>query len=81
MTSYLAVTGHWLTKEWQLRSELLSFSEIEGSHSGENLGEELYDVLIKFHIANKVHSSSISCCMSLIHMDIRCRMSRPIMLV
>lgn len=54
MTAYLAVTGHWITREWQLRSEILSFSELEGSHSGENMGEELYVVLEKYNITHKV---------------------------
>jgi hypothetical protein len=54
MTAYLAVTGHWLTAEWQLRSELLSFSEIDGSHSGENMAEELYSVLKEYNITHKV---------------------------
>jgi len=60
MTSYLGVTAHWLTQDWQLCSELLSFSEIEGSHSSENLGEELYNVLKKFKISDKVGSRSIT---------------------
>jgi len=54
MTAYLAVTGHWLTEDWKLHSELLSFSELEGSHSGENIGEELYNVLKKYGINHKV---------------------------
>jgi hypothetical protein len=54
MTSYLAVTAHWMTREWELRSELMSFSEVEGSHSGENLGAEMYEVLKKFGIRGKV---------------------------
>jgi hypothetical protein len=57
MTSYLAITAHWITREWELRSELMSFSELEGSHSGENLGEEIYAVLNKFGIKDKVHMS------------------------
>jgi len=61
MTSYLGVTVHWLTQDWQLCSELLSFLEIEGSHSGENLGEELYNVLKKFQISNKVVARFITC--------------------
>jgi hypothetical protein len=60
MTSYLAVTGHWITREWYLRSELLSFSELEGSHSGENIGEELYNIMGNFGIQDKIHESAIS---------------------
>jgi hypothetical protein len=54
MTAYLAVTGHWITSEWKLHSKLLAFSELEGSHSGENIGEELYKVLKKYGIRHKV---------------------------
>jgi len=45
MTSYLAITGHWLSSEWELLSELLSFSELNGSHSGENIRQEFYKFL------------------------------------
>lgn len=61
MTSYLAITAHWITQEWELRSDLMAFSEIEGSHTGENLGEELYDALNKYGICNKVSKLSHFC--------------------
>jgi hypothetical protein len=64
MTSYLAVMGYWMTREWQLCSKLLSFSEVLGSHTGENLNEELYDVLDKFSISNKVDSSFAMLCVA-----------------
>ncbi|KAG0703365.1 hypothetical protein DFH29DRAFT_761920, partial [Suillus ampliporus] len=51
--SYLAITAHWMSEHWQLQSELLSFSEIQGSHSGENLGTELYNILKQFGICDK----------------------------
>jgi hypothetical protein len=54
MTAYLAVMAHWLTEDWQLRSELLAFSELGGSHSGENIGQELYNVAYKYDIEDKV---------------------------
>jgi hypothetical protein len=34
MIAYLALMAHFITDDWQLQSELLSFSELEGSHSG-----------------------------------------------
>jgi hypothetical protein len=54
MKAYLAVTSHWISQDWKLCSELLSFKELEGSHSGENIGMELYKVLDKFGIKDKV---------------------------
>jgi hypothetical protein len=60
MTSYLAITGHWIDTEYKLRSELLAFSEIDGSHSGENIAHELLKVLKRYNIQEKVsvHSGS-----------------------
>jgi len=60
MTSYLAVTGHWIMHEWHLFSELLSFLELEGSHSGENIREELYNIMGKLGIRDKVNESVLS---------------------
>ena len=57
MTSYLAVTAHWLMKEWDLQSKLVAFSELNGIHSGENISGELYKVLKKYDICHKVPSS------------------------
>ncbi|CAG8697217.1 811_t:CDS:2, partial [Cetraspora pellucida] len=35
--SFLAITGHWITKDWVLQNSLLDFMNILGPHSGENL--------------------------------------------
>lgn len=73
MTSYLAAMGHWLTAEWQLCSELISFAEIEGSHSGENMGQILYDILDQYNIRDKVklfNSDFCKCNLSLFRLKI-----------
>lgn len=54
MIAYLAVTAHFFTADWELRSELLSFSELQGRHTGENISEELYNVIKEFGIQDKV---------------------------
>ena len=54
MITYLAVTAHFFTADWELRSELLSFSELQGRHTGENISEELYNVIKEFGIQDKV---------------------------
>jgi hypothetical protein len=56
MTAYLGIMAHWITADWELRSELLGFSELEGSHSGENIGHELHDLLQKFRTRDKVQN-------------------------
>lgn len=41
---YLSMTGHYIAgskespQDWELKSEQLSFTHIEGNHSGTNLG-------------------------------------------
>lgn len=54
MTAYFGMMVHFITNEWDLRSELLSFNELEGSHTGENQALHLYNVLRKFGILEKV---------------------------
>ena len=54
MIAYLAMTAHFFTADWELHSELLSFRELDSQHTGENISEELYDVIQKFSIQDKV---------------------------
>ncbi|GJE88702.1 hAT transposon family protein [Phanerochaete sordida] len=54
MTAYLAITAHYITVDWTLRSELLAFSELEGSHSGENMGQELHNAVTTHELENKL---------------------------
>ena len=56
--SYMAVTAHWMAKgsssRLELCSALIAFREVEGSHSGENLGQVLFDIVQDIGIAHKV---------------------------
>lgn len=61
MTAYLAVTIHWIDKDWCLCGEILSFTEIESSHSGENMSEILYNVFKSYGILDKVCISFLLC--------------------
>lgn len=45
LRAYIAVTIHYVDENWALISDLLSFAELPGSHSGEHMAEHLYDVL------------------------------------
>lgn len=54
MTAYFGMMVHFITNDWDLRSELLSFNELDGSHTGENQALHMYNVLRKFGILNKV---------------------------
>ena len=54
MKAYIAVTAHYIDKDWELQAELLTFEELEGSHTGENLTEVLYLILETHRIKSKV---------------------------
>jgi hypothetical protein len=54
MRAYIAVTTHYINDDWELKSELLAFEELEGSHTGENLAEVLYTILDLHRIKHKV---------------------------
>ena len=57
MTTYLGVTAHFLTADWELRSVLLVFRELQGCHTAENTTEVLYAIIKDFGIEGKVRSS------------------------
>lgn len=57
---YLSVTGHYITapasnpQEWELRSDQLAFTLLEGHHSGANIAQVLFQIIDKYGIQNKV---------------------------
>lgn len=54
MTAYLGITAHFLTADWELRSVLLAFAELQGRHTAENIAATLYSVIKDFGIEDKV---------------------------
>lgn len=54
MRAYIAVTVHYVDENWLLISDLLSFAELPGSHSGEHMAEHLHAVLSSVGGAKKV---------------------------
>lgn len=57
MTAYLCVTAHFVTAEWELRSVLLAFAELQGRHTAENTADVLYTIIKDFGIEGKVRCS------------------------
>jgi hypothetical protein len=53
-TSFLGITAHLITNEWELKSFLLDFIKIDGEHSGENIKDTFLKSLRKFNIESKV---------------------------
>ncbi len=56
--SFMAVTAHWMAKgssnQLELRSTLIAFQGVDGCHTGDNLGQILFDIIQDVGIAHKV---------------------------
>lgn len=54
----MAVTARWMEKggrnQLELCSALVAFREVDGCHSGDNLGHYLFDIIQNIGIAHKV---------------------------
>ena len=55
MTPYIAVTAHYVDKDWQLRRHLIAFRNLPGSHTGLNIATLLYNIICEYKIENKVY--------------------------
>jgi hypothetical protein len=51
----VAITGHWIDRDFHLHEALLTFKELTGSHTGENLASVIFDTLDGYNIAEKLH--------------------------
>lgn len=58
MVAYIGVTAHYITDDWELRAELLSFRDLPGSHTGENMAEVLYDILQVARIKDRLMNAT-----------------------
>ena len=52
---FLAITMHWITKNWKLQDSLLDFVDLLGAHSGENLCNAFVKSCNEFGILEKVN--------------------------
>ena len=48
--SYIAVTGHFVSSNWELRTYLLQAIKFPESHTAENIGDKLKKILSNFGI-------------------------------
>ena len=50
---YFSVTGHWIEEptltQWELKSGLLSFMQVNNAHNGEQLGQALFKIIEWVH--------------------------------
>ncbi|GBC12853.2 zinc finger BED domain-containing protein RICESLEEPER 2-like [Rhizophagus irregularis DAOM 181602=DAOM 197198] len=54
--SYMGITVHFIDNSWKLQQITLDFIELEGSHTGKNIAEELITVLNLYGISKKINS-------------------------
>ena len=52
---FLAITIHWITKDWELQDSLLDFIDLSGPHSDENLCNAFVKSCREFVILAKVN--------------------------
>lgn len=52
--SVLGVVAHYISKEGQLKHNVLALRELEGDHSGENQSRVVIDVILDFQIATNL---------------------------
>lgn len=50
----LGVIGHWVSTDFRYQERVLEFSELAGSHSGENMAETLQRMLVELQIEEKL---------------------------
>ncbi|KAJ6038619.1 hypothetical protein N7460_007336 [Penicillium canescens] len=50
----LGVIGHWVSTDFKYQERVLEFSELAGSHSGENMAETLQKMLVELRIEEKL---------------------------
>ena len=66
ITSFMAVTAHYIVREADtgrllLRSGLLAFRHIKGSHTGENLAGIFFKIICDMGILNRVSGTRLRC--------------------
>jgi hypothetical protein len=50
---YLAVTAHWIDSAWKMHEQIIGFPEIEGPHTGANIGSILADSLAEYGLLDE----------------------------
>jgi hypothetical protein len=50
----IAITAHWTSVEYTIKTSLLAIREVQGKHSGENISETVYDVAKEYNIVDRL---------------------------
>lgn len=61
---FFAVTAHWIQEpipgQWELKSGLIGFTQLNNAHNGERLGQALFKVIRRVGIEHKVSEAMLS---------------------
>ena len=52
--TFIALTGHWIGRDWQLKCVLLDFIQVQSLHTGEHLAGLLLETMRRLGILHKV---------------------------
>jgi hypothetical protein len=52
--SFLGISVHWISKNWELKNVILDFKKLNGPHSGENIANVFFNTIKEYNIATKV---------------------------
>jgi len=52
--AFLSITAAYIDENWKLHDVVIAFEQLHGSHSGENLGTVVFEVMRDLEIVQKV---------------------------
>lgn len=52
--AFLALTGSWITEDWEMVIALVDFIELTGTHSGANMAKSAFGTLEELDMKEKV---------------------------
>ena len=66
MTPYIAVTAHYVSRDWKPQRQLISFAELDGSHTRKAIASHLFGILQEYQLEDKVSSTYYSSVVTLL---------------
>ncbi|CAI5481561.1 unnamed protein product [Closterium sp. Yama58-4] len=53
--SYMVVTAHWISPDWQLRQATLDFGEMSAGHTGADIAKRFEEVVTAWNLVGRCH--------------------------
>ena len=55
----MCVTIHWIDDSWRMQKRIIGFFNVKGRHTGAKLSETFTEVMVKWHIENRLFALSL----------------------